>query len=198
MPKLCGMTFIPRFLVRTAACLALAFLPCLDASAIDPNKPEQIIMPSAKATAQAEKAAKAADDKPEVNGVALVAVAAVILIGGYFLIKRFRSNLGGRLSQTAKGAIEICRTRTLGGKQYLVVVQVEGKRMLLGVGPSFITKLSDLEPEDFSMPFERKEKPAEVKPDTAEPPSYPFNNLITRINDSLSRKDDKNGGAGKK
>jgi flagellar biogenesis protein FliO len=193
------MTIFPRFLVRLAAVIALAALPCAYASAIDPTQSAQVITPSAKATAQAEKAAAAAgDSKSELRGPALLAVAAIIILGGYFLIKRAKNGLGGRLSQTAKGAIDVCRTRSLGGKQYLVVVQVEGKRMLLGVGPTFMTKLSDLEAEDFSIPFERKEKPAQVRPENTETPTYPFNNLITRINESLSRKDDKGSGSDKK
>jgi flagellar biogenesis protein FliO len=197
MPKFGRMTICPRFLKLAAAVIALVALPCMHASAIDPAQAGQVITPSAKATAQAEKATQTADAKNELRGPALLAIAAIIVLGGYFLIKRAKNNLGGRLAQTSKGAIEVCRTRTLGGKQYLVVVQVEGKRMLLGVGPSFITKLADLEPEDFSIPFERKDKPAAPKSEDAEAPNYPFNNLITRINESLSRKDDK-GGSDKK
>lgn len=192
MPKLGGMTFIPRYFARLAALVVLVALPCTQAAAIDPGKTEEVITPSANAAAQAEKAASP-DAQYKVSGPALIAIAAIILLGGYILIRRAKGNLSSRLSQTAKGAIEICRTRSLGGKQYLVVIQVEGKRMLLGVGPSFITKLTELEPEDFTIPFERKEKPATVKPEEAETPTYPFNNLITRINESLSRKDDGNG-----
>ena len=187
------MTIFPRFFARLAAVIVLAALPCLQLSAIDPTQPGQILTPSARAVEQAEKASAKAEAKPGVSATALIAVAAVIVLGGYFLIRRMKGSIGSRLTQTSKGAIDICRTRTLGGKQYLVVVQVEGRRMLLGVGPSFITKLTDLEPEDFSIPFERKEKPATPKPGEPEAQSYPFNNLINRINDSLSRKDDKGG-----
>lgn len=191
------MTIIPRFFARLAAVIALVALPYFPLSAIDPTQTGQVITPSAKAAEQAERASAQADSKPDLNLTALIAVTAVILLGGYFFIRRMKGNIGGRLSQTAKGAIEICRTRSIGGKQHLVVVQVEGKRMLLGVGPSFITKLTDLEPEDFSIPFERKGKPASPAPTAPEPQTYPFNNLINRINDSLSRKDDK-GDQGRK
>lgn len=197
MPKLGGMTIFPRYLTRVTAVIALIAFPCVHALAIDPAQTEQVLTPSARATAQAEKATAEADKKSELHGPALLAIAAIIVLGGYFLIKRAKGSLGGRLAQTSKGAIDICRTRTLGGKQYLVVVQVEGRRMLLGVGPSFITKLTDLEPEDFSIPFERKEKPTTPKPENAETPTYPFNNLITRINESLSHKDE-HGGSDKK
>jgi len=198
MPRLGRMTTFTRSLARLAAIAALAALPFAYASAIDPNQTEQVLTPSAKAAAQAEKATASADAKRDISGPALVAIAAIIILGGYFFIRRARTGLGGRLAQTSKGAIEICRTRALGGKQYLVVVQVEGKRMLLGVGPSFITKLTELEAEDFSIPFERKEKPTTPRPEDAESPTYPFNNLITRINESLSRKDDKGIGPDKK
>jgi flagellar biogenesis protein FliO len=192
MPKLGGMTFIPRYFARLAALAVLVVMPCTQAAAVDPAETGKIISPSPSAAAQAEKAA-APDSQYKLSGPALLAISAVILLGGYILIRRAKGNLSSRLTQTAKGAIEICRTRSLGGKQYLVVVQVEGKRMLLGVGPSFITKLTDLEPEDFTIPFERKGKPATAKPEEPETPTYPFNNLITRINESLSRKDDGNG-----
>ena len=167
----------------------LVAAPCA-LMAVDPNA-DEVITPSAQtAKAAAENASgKAASG---LQGPAMLIVAAIIILGAYVFIRRMRNNLGGRLSQSAKGAIDICRVRSLGGKQqFLAVVQVEGKRMLIGIGPGFMTKLSDLEPEDFSIPFERKEPPAgPKKPDITETPTYPFNNLITRINDSISRKDE--------
>jgi flagellar biogenesis protein FliO len=179
------MLRLPRL---RALALVVALLACpWAASAID-NDPDVVITPREGAGVNAEGAKGI--DGPAVSGPAMLAVTAVMAVGAYFLFRRFRTSLGNRLSQRSAGAIEISRTRNLGNRQYLVVVQVEGKRLLLGVGPGFINNLADLEPEDYSIPYERKPQP-EAAPAPKEP--LAFNNLISRINESLSRKDDGEG-----
>lgn len=159
--------------------------------AIDkPLSNDTVITPSASA-AKAGADASAGKAQGGMTGPALLCVTAIIALGAYWMLRRAKNNLSGKLGQSAKGAIDICRVRSLGGKQqYLAVVQVEGKRLLLGIGPGFMTKLADLEAEDFSMPFERKIPPVTPTPEPQEAPTYPFSNLITRINESISRKDD--------
>lgn len=189
------MSRVPAILRASLAAVVLALPLCAFAADKTPLSDDTIITPSASAAkAGAESAAGRAGDGA-MTGPALLVVAAIIALGAFFFIRRAKNNLSGRLGQSARGAIEICRVRSLGGKQqYLAVVQVEGKRMLLGIGPGFMTKLSDLEPEDYSIPFERKTPPVTPKPAPEEPSATPFSNLMTRINDSLSRKDgDKNG-----
>jgi flagellar biogenesis protein FliO len=182
-----------------AAPLALTLLfvasPCVPLRALDPAS-DIVLTPSAK-TATAGKDSATGNASSELRGPALLAVTAVILLGAYIFIRRTKNKLG-RLSQSAQGAIEVCRTRSLGNKQFLVVVQVEGRRMLLGMGPTFITKLSDLEAEDFTIPFERKGADGKTAP-ADQPPEAPanpsFHNLMTRINDSFTHKD---GGDGRR
>jgi flagellar biogenesis protein FliO len=178
-------------LFTASLALAVSFVatPCVQLRAIDPAA-NTVLAPSAQ-TAPAGKDSSSGNASSELRGPALLAVAAVILLGAYVFIRRTKNKLG-RLSQSAQGAIEVCRTRSLGNKQFLVVVQVEGRRMLLGMGPTFITKLSDLEAEDFTIPFERKGPDGKTAPadQPPEPPANPsFSNLITRINDSFTRKD---------
>lgn len=159
--------------------------------AIDPTS-DQIIMPATQHV-QAKPGDTSARPMDGVQKTAVIFVLLLIGAGAIFFFARSRRRLGARLSQSARGAIDICRVRTLGGKEYLAVVQVEGKRLLLGIGPTFMTKLCELEPEDFSIPYERKDDNGGTKPtkpaETETPSSFPFTNLITRINESLSRKD---------
>jgi len=160
--------------------------------AIDPTT-NDVIQPSAKA---AQIGRDSADGKAPDGTTAplILAVVAVVVLGVFFYVRSSRNRLG-KLSQNSQGAIEICRTRSLGGKQYLVVVQVEGRRMLLGVGPTFMTHLCDLESEEFTIPFERKgqqvNQPLE-NPPQPEKSTPSFQNLITRINDSLTHKNPEN------
>jgi flagellar biogenesis protein FliO len=166
---------------------ALAAFP-FAASAIDTD-PGTVITPREGAGAAAAEPSGAIEG-PSVSGPAMLALSAVMAAGAYFLFRRMRGSLGNRLSQRSAGAIEISRTRSLGNRQYLVVVQVEGKRMLLGVGPGFINNLAELAPEDYSMPYERKSGPTEV-PEVKEP--IAFGSLMERINKSVSGKDDGEG-----
>jgi flagellar biogenesis protein FliO len=188
------MRLLPHFSRVFAAVLVLA-LSAGPALAIDkPLSNDTILTPSASA-AKAGADSTAGKAQGGMTGPAILCVTAILALGAYWLLRRAKNNLSGKLGQSAKGAIDICRVRSLGGKQqYLAVVQVEGKRLLLGIGPGFMTKLADLEAEDFSMPFERKAPPATPAPEPQEAPTYPFSNLITRINESISRKDDGRGG----
>lgn len=56
---------------------------------------------------------------------------------------RFVSALG-----KSKGKLQIEETKVLGNKQFLVVVNYEGEKILLGVGPGMINKLCYLTPQD--------------------------------------------------
>lgn len=192
----------------TPATVAPAAVVEPNANAV-PASPEQVVEPVAQdnTVITPDQGARNAVDAAEadgkapgytLSGPALLFITAIVAIGAWLMLRKIKNSLGSRLTQTARGAIEICRTRSLGGKQHLVVVQVEGKRLLLGVGPGFITNLTELEPEDYSIPFERKEKP--VTPEPAAPRNAneptPFSNLINRINDSLgtSGRDDNKPG----
>ncbi|HNX04859.1 MAG TPA: flagellar biosynthetic protein FliO [Opitutales bacterium] len=185
----------PATIFRIALAAVLMAIPSARLLAADaPLSDDTVLTPSASAAKAGKDSAAGKAGSGALTGPALLVVTAIVALGAFVFIRRTKNSLSGRLGQSAKGAIEICRVRSLGGKQqYLAVVQVEGKRMLLGIGPGFMTKLSDLENEDYSIPFERKTPPVKPAPEPTEAPTYPFTNLITRINDSLSRDDDKKG-----
>jgi flagellar biogenesis protein FliO len=179
-------------LKKIAAVSVVLTMAFVSSFAIDPAS-NDVIAPSPKA-AQIGKDNASGKASEGMAAPLIFAFVAVMVLGVFFYVKRSRNRLG-KISQNSQGAIEICRTRSLGSKQFLVVVQVEGRRMLIGVGPTFMTHLCDLEAEDFSIPFERKgqqvNQPLENPPQPEK--SHPsFQNLITRINDSLSHKEPDN------
>jgi flagellar protein FliO/FliZ len=182
MPRHLSILLAP--MAAVALTLAAVAMPCARLSAVDPNS-TQLLAPSPK-TAAAASQSYAGNASSELHGPAILAVVAVIALCGYLVIRHFKNKYSG-LAQSSQGSIQVCRSRSLGKGHFLVVVQVEGKRMLLGVGPTFINKLTDLEPEDFSIPFERKDgQPPRPQPDP--PSTTPFSNLISRINESISPK----------
>jgi flagellar protein FliO/FliZ len=65
-----------------------------------------------------------------------------LLGGGSYLVK----NGAGFLRPKSKGArkLNVAETRMLGNRQFLVVAEYEGRRMLLGVCPGRIELLSEL------------------------------------------------------
>jgi flagellar biogenesis protein FliO len=180
-----------RKIVAVAIATLMMFLPA-SSFAVDPAS-NDVITPSSKA-AQIGKDNASGKASDGMAAPLIFTFVAVVALGVFFYVRRSRNRLG-KISQNSQGAIEICRTRSLGSKQFLVVVQVEGRRMLIGVGPTFMTHLCDLESEEFSIPFERKgqqvNQPLEnpPQPEKAHPS---FQNLITRINDSLSHREPDN------
>ncbi len=66
--------------------------------------------------------------------VMLVVVVGVILLSGRAL-RRFR-----RLPQ-AGGQVKVCAVQHLGARQQLVLVEVEGDKVLVGVSPAGISRL---------------------------------------------------------
>ncbi len=70
---------------------------------------------------------------------ALVVVIGIIL-GASFVLKRFR------LMPQGTGAIQVKAIRALGARSQLVLVEVAGEQILLGVTPGQITRLSAEKP----------------------------------------------------
>ncbi len=181
-----------RTSTRLKAILAASLLTlcCTSLFALDADS--DLILGQDPSPTDATEQTQVTKPEPALRGPALLAITAVVALGGYFYMRKLRHGLSGNLAQRSSGAIEICRMRPLGKGQHLAVVQVEGKRLLLGIGPGFITNLTELEPEDFSIPFERKSAPTTPKVEPIgenEDKSLPFNNLITRINESLNRQE---------
>lgn len=89
------------------------------------------------------------------------------LMGGgvYFVINRMKRGRIGGLGNRNRGGIALRGSHMLGNRQFLVVAEVEGKRMLLGVGPGFISHLSDLTTAEASG--------ADTEPLHEEPAAHP-------------------------
>lgn len=76
------------------------------------------------------------------GGVAPLAVAAVLAAGGGWMLWRSRR----KVTRKHGSALAIHETRSLGGRQYLVVASYENQKFLLGVCPGTINLLSPLGP----------------------------------------------------
>lgn len=74
---------------------------------------------------------------------ALVLVVGVLL-GLQWYLKRFR---GGAVSR-GNGEMEIVARRGLSPKHQLLLVRVEGRRLLIGMGPEGLSTLADFTPDD--------------------------------------------------
>ena len=71
-------------------------------------------------------------------GVVLVMLA---LAAFAFVMRRLQMRVGG-----ARGALRVCAALPLGGKERVVIVEAEGERLLLGVGPGGVKLLRKLKP----------------------------------------------------
>ncbi len=152
--------------------------------------PDHVVQPSLEAAERAVERAQASDPAMP-SGATFVAVYAVLIVGGGLALWRFLRRSGPRLSSSSERGIELCRTRPLGNRQYLVVAQVEGHRMLLGVGPGFITHLKDFEADDDARPQAPASPPAvegiHELPSGGKNPGTQFNALLARINERIAR-----------
>jgi flagellar protein FliO/FliZ len=110
------------------------------ASSIAPatQNAQQIIVPSARAT----PTVPATGSNSGVQLAIYLCLLVVLLgVGSYFLKNGFKF-----MPAKTKGArkLNVAETRMLGNRQFLVVAEYEGRKMLLGVCPGRIELLSDL------------------------------------------------------
>jgi len=115
-----------------------------------PVSPDQIIYPKNSP----ERPATAPVEKSSSVGNMLVTLAALALAaGGVWVFVQRRQ--AGPLSARGQRKLQIEETRPLGGRQYLVVANYDGKKFLLGVTPGQINLLTPLADENTS-PEEKK------------------------------------------
>jgi flagellar biosynthetic protein FliO len=77
------------------------------------------------------------------------AIGALLVVGGLlFFLPSLLQRFGG-LAARARGArrIEIVESRPLGGRRSLLLVEVEGRRLLLGASEAGLAPLAELGPE---------------------------------------------------
>ena len=134
---------------RLTLCAAVLFLTSLGVQAqqgaplsggasATPNATQQIIVPSARSAPSVPT--------PNSNtGVQLAIYLCLLVVllgvGSYFLKNGFNF-----IQPKAKAGrkLNVAETRMLGNRQFLVVAEYEGRKMLLGVCPGRIELLSDL------------------------------------------------------
>jgi flagellar protein FliO/FliZ len=113
-----------------------------------PASPDQIIYPKNSP----ERPAGLPVEKSSAISNMLVMMAAIALAaaGAWVLIQRRQT---GALSVRGQRKLQIEETRPLGGRQYLIVANYDGKKFLLGVTPgriNLLTSLDDLAPKPNS------------------------------------------------
>ncbi len=106
----------------------------------------------------AQRPGSALSTREDSGGSGAIAVVALVLAaaGAWVLLQRRR---GGPLVSRGPRKLQIEETRPLGNRQYLVVANYEGKKMLLGVTTGQIQLLARLDGEDTH--------PEETPPDFA-------------------------------
>lgn len=131
---------------QSGLCLVVAVLlihPALAWGALDPD---EVIAPKESTTTEVAPLSEGIGSETVTNMVMGLLLLAGVAIAAIVWMKR---RPGAVLASA--GHLQIVETRMLGNRQFLVVVDHAGQRMLLGVGPGFITNLGPLEgpPDTF-------------------------------------------------
>ncbi len=100
--------------------------------------------------------AAAAQTAPGIEGLGrtLAALALILglILGGGWLLKRL-----GAARPGAGGLVKVLGGASLGGRERVVVVEVEGERLVLGVSPGRVQALHVLKSGDFAARLEREQ-----------------------------------------
>ena len=136
---------LPIFLITLAAISAPVF-----AQDRAKDDPASMLSPDTKLTPRAPTSLLAPGNKNTGNGQLVVYFVVLVALagGGFFLFKRgmpLRNKLAG------ENHLRLLETKILGNRQFLVVVQYEDSKMLLGVGPGQIQYLCPLDSADADM-----------------------------------------------
>ena len=128
-------------LIRALVLCLLSAIPGVQVEAGEATSDELILPASPHRTSPVQPS-------PRTTGsVATKAVIYIVLIGGglyvYWRLSGRKFSRRGGLGKKAE--INICETRMLGNRQHLVLVECDGRRLLLGVGPGTISHLCFLD-----------------------------------------------------
>ena len=137
---------LPIFLIVLAALSAPLF-----AQERPEDKPASTLSPDTKLTPRAPSPLFAPSTNTGTDSKQLViyfVVLAALAGGGFYLLKRGMPLRGMRAGENHLNLLE---TKILGNRQFLVVVQYEDSKMLLGVGPGQIQYLCPLDSADADM-----------------------------------------------
>lgn len=131
--------------------LVLASSPLLSAQEAG-EKDSQIIYPNSTASEESDESQSEVykDLMPEGGseiGMAVTILGYLIILGGlgvvvWFLFKR---GVIRKPFSSSEGKLKVAESRMLGNRQYIMVVEYEEKKILLGVGPGKIDYLTSLD-----------------------------------------------------
>jgi flagellar protein FliO/FliZ len=124
-----------------------------DPALAKPAAPDQIIYP--RNSQDRPPAAPAVKSSSVGNMLILLVALALTAAGVWVLIQRRQA---GPLAARGQRRLQIEETRPLGGRQYLVVANYDGKKYLLGITPGRINLLTPLHSVDTPA------VPPEIKP----------------------------------
>ena len=134
-------TSVTRWLLVVIGCACLATAQPMSAapseSEVDARKNETIIYPR-NAAERPSESLKSSDSGRSLFVVGVLLVAAA---GTLFYLQRRKA---GSPLAVAGRKLQIEETRPLGNRQYLIVANYDGKKMLLGVTPGHIQMLTEL------------------------------------------------------
>lgn len=130
----------------------LAALAAAQAVAQSSNDGNEVFFPRATAEAPAEDALLPEDPGSTASTFVMFAGYGVVLValgvGIYFVLRR-----GGwrRVMNRSEGRLQVRETRMLGNRQFLMVVEYETSRLLVGVSPGRIELLTPLGPPESNL-----------------------------------------------
>lgn len=93
----------------------------------------------------------------ELVGKVIIYLILLIVIGYAILQLSKKGRLFNKISKEG-GKLQILETRMLGHKQFLMVVDYDGEKVLLGVGPGMISNLCRLGVQDRGGVSEKKDE----------------------------------------
>jgi flagellar protein FliO/FliZ len=130
-------TSVTRWLLVVIGCVVLATAQPM--SAAEPTPPDKIIYPKGSPEKPAEM-----PTSPKDSGRSYTLIIALVLAaaGAWILFQRRQG--AGLISRGPK-KLQIEETRALGNRQYLVVANYEGRKMLIGVTTGQIQLLARLD-----------------------------------------------------
>ena len=137
-------TSVTRWLLVVIGCVVLATAQPMSAAA-EETQPERssglVIYPKGSS----EKLGATGPKKESGSGSYVMVVALLLAAAGGWVL--FQRRQGANLVSRGPRKLQIEETRPLGNRQYLVVANYEGRKMLLGVTTGHIQLLTHLEDE---------------------------------------------------
>jgi flagellar protein FliO/FliZ len=147
-----SITSVTRWLLVVVGCAVLAMaqpmsaasetVPSVEKPSEQPASPDKIIYPK---NSPERPAGAPVEKSASVTSMLSMLAALALAAGGVWVL--FQRRQAGPLSARGQRKLQIEETRPLGGRQYLIVANYDGKKYLLGVTPGRINLLTPLDAE---------------------------------------------------